>query len=192
MYHGKRLFDILFSSILLIILWPFFLVIAILIKIESGGPIFYKASRVGRLGKDFKMWKFRTMVKDAEMLGPVITVSNDERVTKIGKILRRTKIDELPSFFNVLIGDMSVVGPRPECVDWVKKYSDEEKKVLFFKPGVTGPAQIKFKSEEKMLSGENWQNTYLKIMKNKLIIDLQYFATNSFFRDLRIIIKTIV
>jgi len=171
---------------------PVLLLVSILIKLDSNGTVFYRAKRVGQFGAVFKMWKFRTMVAQAEIKGPSITVANDPRVTKIGKILRRTKIDEWPSFLNVLQGDMSIVGPRPESEDWVKKYSKQEEKVLLIRPGITGPSQLKYRNEEKFLSGEDWQQKYLILMKDKLSIDLKYFAANSFFRDLRIIFKTVV
>ena len=171
---------------------PLLFLVSILIKLDSKGTVFYRAKRVGQFGTVFNMWKFRTMISEAEIKGPSITVANDPRVTKIGKILRRTKIDEWPSFLNVLWGDMSVVGPRPESEDWAKKYSKQEEKVLLIKPGITGPSQLKYRNEEKLLSGEDWQQKYLIMMKDKLSIDLKYFAENSFFRDLRIIFKTVV
>ncbi len=107
-------------------------------------------------------------------------------------MLRKTKIDELPSFLNVLKGEMSIVGPRPECVEWVNKYSEEEKKVLQIKPGITGPSQVKFKREEDLLEGENWEQKYLMLMREKLSTDLHYYASNSFRQDLIIIFKTII
>lgn len=191
-YSGKRIFDIAFSSIVLILMSPLLLPVAILIKLDSKGPVFYKATRVGQYGKIFKMWKFRTMVEGADLKGPGITVSNDKRVTRIGRILRKTKIDEFPSFLNVLLGDMSVVGPRPECEEWVKKYSEKEREILLIKPGITGPSQIKFKNEEELLEGENWEQKYFNLMKCKLSTDLNYYAANSFFQDLKIILRTII
>jgi len=192
MYPGKRIFDIIFSIIILMMISPLLFLVSILIKLDSKGTVFYRAKRVGQFGAVFNMWKFRTMIAEAEIKGPSITVANDPRVTKIGKILRRTKIDEWPSFLNVLWGDMSVVGPRPESEDWVKKYSKQEEKVLLIKPGITGPSQLKYRNEEKLLSGEDWHQKYLIMMKDKLSIDLKYFAENSFLRDLKIIIKTII
>jgi len=192
MYPGKRIFDIIFSIIILMMISPVLLLVSILIKLDSNGTVFYRAKRVGQFGAVFNMWKFRTMIEEAEIKGPSITVANDPRVTKIGKILRRTKIDEWPSFLNVLQGDMSIVGPRPESEDWVKKYSKQEEKVLLIRPGITGPSQLKYRNEQKFLSGEDWQQKYLILMKDKLSIDLKYFAANSFFRDLRIIFKTVV
>jgi lipopolysaccharide/colanic/teichoic acid biosynthesis glycosyltransferase len=192
MYPGKRIFDIIFSLIVLIMISPILLLVSILIKLDSNGAVFYRAKRVGQFGTVFKMWKFRTMVAQAETKGPSITVANDPRVTKIGKILRKTKIDEWPSFLNVLQGDMSIVGPRPESEDWIKKYSKQEEKVLLIKPGITGPSQLKYRNEERLLSGEDWQQKYLILMKDKLSIDLRYFAENSFFRDLKIIFRTII
>lgn len=192
MYAGKRIFDLIFSLFVLIMISPLLLLVAILVKIDSKGPVFYKAIRVGQFGRIFKMWKFRTMVEGADLKGPSITVSNDNRVTRIGRILRKTKLDELPSFLNVLLGDMSVVGPRPECAEWVKKYSEKEKEVLRIKPGITGPSQLKFKNEEQLLKGENWEQKYFSLMKYKLSTDLNYYAANSFFQDLKIIFRTII
>jgi lipopolysaccharide/colanic/teichoic acid biosynthesis glycosyltransferase len=193
MYPGKRIFDILFSAFLLVILLPLFILIAIIIKIDNmgRGPVFYKAKRIGLCGKEFEMLKFRSMIEGADLDGPTITISGDTRITKIGSFLRKSKLDELPSFINVLKGDMSVVGPRPECPAWVAKYSDEERKILFIKPGITGPAQIEYKNEEKLLSGKNWQSQYLHIMRDKLSIDLQYYTSNSLLQDLTIILRTI-
>ena len=174
----KRIFDIIFSLIFLILTFPLFLVIAILIKLTSKGPVFYKQLRAGRNGKPFYIYKFRTMVKDADKMGPLITDKKDRRITPIGKFLRRFSIDEFPQFINVLKGDMSIVGPRPEVVEIVKKYKAWQRKVLSVKPGITGLAQISGRQELDI--------------PTKLKIDLYYINNYSFLLDMEIIFKTII
>ena len=143
----KRLFDIFFSLLTLIVMSPILLIIAITIKLTSAGPIFYCSKRVGEKGKLFDLIKFRSMVVDAPQKGPNITRNGDNRITNIGKILRKYKLDELPQFFNVLKGDMSIVGPRPEVPAYVARYSPEQLQVLCVKPGITSPASIKYRDE---------------------------------------------
>ena len=141
----KRIFDIVCSGLGLIILSPFLLFIAIRIKMDSDGPVFFKQIRVGEKGREFKILKFRTMVVDAEKLGRQITVGNDSRITKIGAFLRKYKIDELPQLINVFKGDMSLVGPRPEVPRYVNMYTEEQRKVLDVKPGITDLASIRYR-----------------------------------------------
>jgi lipopolysaccharide/colanic/teichoic acid biosynthesis glycosyltransferase len=191
MYSGKRLFDISISLVLIVILFPFSIIISLLIKVDSKGPVFYKAIRVGQFGKDFKMWKFRSMIMGSDKKGPSITAIGDDRITLMGKVLRTTKIDELPSLINVIKGDMSLVGPRPENPNWVSRYPINTLEVLNVKPGITGPAQIKYRNEEKLLNSENLDFLYGKIMHDKLNIDLNYIQKQSFLLDLKIIVKTI-
>ena len=192
MYPGKRLFDIFISLILLVILFPFSFLISLLIKADSKGPILYKANRVGRFGKNFKMWKFRTMIIEADKKGPSITAKDDERITKIGAILRNTKIDELPSLINVFKGEMSLVGPRPEAPNWVAQYPYNATEVLKVKPGITGPAQIRYRNEEKLLNGNNLDDQYHRIMRDKLAIDLNYIHEQSFVTDFVILLRTVM
>jgi lipopolysaccharide/colanic/teichoic acid biosynthesis glycosyltransferase len=192
MYPGKRVFDIITTFILIIILLPLAPLISILVKIDSKGPVFYKAKRVGRFGRNFNMLKFRTMINDADQKGPNITGRNDSRITKLGSLLRKTKIDELPSLINVLKGDMSLVGPRPETPAWVAHYPVKTLKVLDVKPGITGPAQIKYRYEESQLDVNNIEEQYFQILQDKLAIDINYISEQSLLTDLKIIFKTIL
>jgi lipopolysaccharide/colanic/teichoic acid biosynthesis glycosyltransferase len=192
MYTGKNVFDKVTSFLLIILLLPLAPLISCLIKIESKGPVFYKAKRVGRYGKNFYMFKFRTMIDGADRIGPNITGRADLRITKLGAFLRKTKVDELPSLINVLKGDMSLVGPRPETPDWVARYPDQTLEVLNVKPGITGPAQIKYCHEEDQLDANNLEDQYYEILQDKLTIDRNYISTQSLKTDLQIILKTII
>lgn len=188
----KRVFDILFSLLGLIILLPLLLFLIILIKLTSPGPIFYRATRVGRYGKQFKLFKFRSMIVNADQIGPGVTGASDSRITPIGRFLRRTKLDELPQLINVLRGEMSIVGPRPEDPRYVEFYTDQQRKVLAVRPGITSPASVKYRHEESMLNGDNWEVHYVeKVMPAKLSIDLAYAENASLLQDLKIIVATI-
>lgn len=188
----KRAVDIGVSLFGLILLFPFFILISILIKLDSKGTVFYKSTRVGKREKNFKLYKFRTMQIDAEKTGPPITYNTDPRITRIGKILRKAKADELPQLLNVLNGEMSLVGPRPEAPIYVEKYTPEQKLVLSVKPGITGLAQIEFPAEETMLKENTLQNDYLnQILPRKLELDLQYIRGYSVFLDLKILFQTL-
>jgi len=190
----KRIFDIIFSGLGLLILSPLFLVVAILIKIDSKGPIFFRQRRVGKNGKIFKIWKFRTMINKGWQKGPLITISDqDPRITHFGKFLRKYKLDELPQLINVLKGEMSLVGPRPEVPEYVALYTSEQKKVLSVKPGITDFASLKYINENEILSKtDNWEKSYINhIMPNKLNINLEYIKKKSLALDLIIILKTI-
>ena len=186
----KRVFDIAVALIGLIVLAPVFVVIAILIKLDSSGPAIFRGKRVGQHGKIFYMLKFRSMVVDAPQKGPTITSKDDPRVTRIGRFLRKTKLDELPGLVNVLKGEMSLVGPRPEVPTWVERYTPQQRAVLNVKPGMTGLVQIKYRNEEELLSGANLEAEYYKIMNDKLNIDLDYVENRSFGLDLYILAKT--
>lgn len=189
----KRIFDIICSGLGLIVLSPFLLFVAIKIKNESDGPIFFKQIRVGENGKEFQILKFRTMVVDAEKLGRQITVGNDSRITKIGAFLRKYKIDELPQLINVLKGDMSLVGPRPEVPRYVNMYNEEQRKVLEVKPGITDLASIRYRDENELLGqAENPDEFYIKtIMPDKLALNLEYIRKSNVFLDIYIIFRTI-
>jgi len=192
---NKRAFDIIASAIGLILLSPLFALIAIGIKNDSKGPIYFRAKRVGRNGKLFKMLKFRTMYETPDSCnGPPLTSNNDDRVTPYGQWLRRTKLNELPQLWNVLIGDMSLVGPRPEDLDFVNKWPDQvREKVLSVRPGMTSPASIIYRDEEKQLDGINFLDDYLKnIMPDKMRLDLLYVDTYSFAADLDVIFMTLI
>lgn len=190
---SKRIFDILFSSIGLILISPILLVISIIIKITSEGPILFKQVRVGKDNKDFKILKFRTMIVDADKKGLKITVKDDPRITKIGKFLRKTKLDELPQLFNVLLGDMSFVGPRPEVRKYVDLYTEEQKQVLSVRPGITDLASIKYRNENELLDqSSNPEETYInEIMPSKLKINLDYVKNINLVNDIKLILLTI-
>lgn len=190
----KRIFDFLLSLIGIIIISPILIIVSILIKLDSKGNILFLQKRVGRYGKEFNIYKFRTMVSDAEKLGKQITVGNDSRITKVGAFLRKYKIDELPQLFNVLKGDMSLVGPRPEVPRYVKLYNDEQKKVLNVRPGITDMASLRYKDENEILGKvDNPEEYYINvIMKDKLELNLEYIEKSNIFFDLYLIIKTVI
>lgn len=188
----KRGFDVVVSVIGLIILFPLLLGLAIIIYLTSPGPILYRARRVGRYGKIFYLYKFRSMVVNADKIGPAVTGAADPRITSIGRILRRTKLDELPQLFNVVRGEMSIVGPRPEDPRYVALYTEEQKSVLNVRPGITSPASVEFRDEEHLLTGKEWETHYIHhIMPNKLAVDLQYTKNATLINDIVIIFKTL-
>ncbi|MBE6063499.1 MAG: sugar transferase [Clostridium butyricum] len=190
----KRVFDILASGIGIIILSPILLIIALRIKTGSDGPVFFKQIRVGKDGKEFEILKFRTMVVNAEKLGRQITVGADNRITKVGGFLRKYKLDELPQLFNVFKGDMSLVGPRPEVPRYVKLYTEEQRKVLSVKPGITDLASIRYRDENELLGkAENPDEFYINtIMPDKLALNMEYIDKSNVFYDIYIIIETII
>ena len=190
----KRTFDFIVSLIGIIILSPIFIIVSIAIKLDSKGSILFLQKRVGRFGKEFSIYKFRTMVVDAEKLGKQITVGKDNRITKVGVFLRKFKIDELPQLFNVLKGDMSLVGPRPEVPKYVALYNDEQKKVLEVRPGITDIASLRYKDENDILGKvDNPEEYYINvIMKDKLSLNLEYIERGNIFFDIYLIIKTII
>lgn len=188
---SKRLFDLFFSFFGLLVLWPLFVVVAALIVLDDGFPVFFRQERVGRYGKPFKIWKFRTMKVQND--GPQITVAGDKRITRVGEVLRRYKIDELPQLLNVLVGEMSFVGPRPEVKRYVDKYTPEQKNVLSYKPGITSPATVFYKAEEQaLLKEKDFEHFYMsEVMPNKIKIDCKYFQNSSVRGDLALIFKTV-
>lgn len=189
----KRLFDFLSALVGLIVLSPLFLMTSLIIKLASPGPVFHRGKRVGLNGKLFNLYKFRTMIVHAPAVGPGITSNNDPRITWIGRLLRRTKIDELPQLINVLKGDMSLVGPRPEDPRYVRNYTPEQLKVLNVKPGITSPASLEYRSEEAILTGDEWQRTYLeRVLPHKLAIELEYLKRRNLWGDLGIILRTLL
>ena len=189
---SKRWLDVTFATLGLIGLLPLVLLCALLARIQSPGPIIYRAKRVGRGGRIFEMYKFRTMVANAESLGAGLTVYGDSRITKLGRFLRWTKWDEIPQFLNVIKGDMSIIGPRPEAPAYVGYYTENQKRVLQVRPGITGPAQISNRDEEKMLEGQADPEQYYitQLMPKKLEIDLDYIEKQSVASDLLWLIKT--
>lgn len=192
MRPSKRIFDIFASIMGLIIFLPLFILVALLIKREDGGPIFFRQERVGYRGKIFRIWKFRTMILNAEKLGKQLTFYQDPRITRTGKWLRNFKIDELPQLFNVLKGDMSLVGPRPEVPVYVALYNNSQLLVLEMVPGITDPASIKFQQESEWLKySENAEKYYIEnILPVKIKMNLDYASKSSVWYDLGIIWHT--
>jgi lipopolysaccharide/colanic/teichoic acid biosynthesis glycosyltransferase len=189
----KRLLDILASLLGLVVLSPLLVGLAVLIKLDSPGPVFHRARRVGRGGCIFELYKFRSMIADARLQGPGITVAGDERITKIGRSLRRTKLDEVPQLVNVLKGEMSLVGPRPEDPRYVAQYTPEQRVVLSARPGITSPASLQYRHEEQLLDSPDWERTYIQeVMADKLRIELDYLAHRTLCSDLRLMLKTLV
>ncbi|HXE14575.1 MAG TPA: sugar transferase [Bryobacteraceae bacterium] len=188
----KRLFDLVISLVGIVILSPVMAIIAILIKLNSPGPIVYAGHRVGKGGKPFRLLKFRTMVVNADKIGGPSTSDDDPRVTKIGHILRRYKLDEIPQLFNVLKGEMSLVGPRPEVAAEVALYSPEERNLLNVAPGITDWASIRFHNEGEILKGSaDPHRTYQeKIRPEKIRLGLEYVQEHSFFVDVKILLST--
>ncbi|MDY3828331.1 MAG: sugar transferase [Clostridium sp.] len=193
----KRFFDIIVSLIGIIILGIFLIIISIIIKCTSEGPVFFKQIRVGKSGKEFKIFKFRTMVVNAESLGTQITIGKDKRITKIGHFLRKYKIDELPQLFNVFIGEMSFVGPRPEVPKYVAMYNETQREVLSVRPGITDLASIRYRNENEILgrakNADEAEDMYInEIMPDKLKLNLEYIEKSNVFYDIYIIFKTII
>lgn len=189
----KRLFDIVASACGLILLSPLFFIVSVWIKLDSIGPVFYRQVRVGRYNKDFRIFKFRSMRVGADK-GSLVTIGGrDPRVTRIGYYLRKFKIDELPQLINVFIGDMSLVGPRPEVRHYVNYWTSEQLHVLDVRPGITDPASIKFRNENELMeSAEDPESFYINvIMQEKLKLYLEYVHNASFWYDIKLIFKTI-
>ena len=189
----KRPIDLICSGLGLIVLSPVFGVLALWIKLDSSGPIFYRGVRVGRHGKAFRMFKFRSMVQNADKIGAASTPEDDPRVTRIGSFLRAYKLDELPQLLNVFMGEMSLVGPRPQVAWAVDLYSPEEKGVLNVRPGITDYASLRFREEGKILSGSsNPDKDYFeKIHPEKMRLSLEYIRKQSFRLDCEILAQTL-
>ena len=190
----KRTFDFLSSLIGIILISPILLTIAILIKKEDGGSVFYRGVRVGRFGKTFKIFKFRTMVINAEKLGGSSTADDDPRITKMGKLIRKFKLDELPQLLNVLKGEMSIVGPRPEVQMYVDMFTEEERAILSVRPGITDWASLWNPDEGAFLAGSpDPEKTYMeKLRPEKIRLQLKYVGERSFWKDLKIIAQTLI
>ncbi len=189
----KRLFDIVASALGLVVLSPLFLILAIWIKLDSKGPVFYRQERVGRHNKDFRIFKFRTMCLGADS-GSLMTIGDkDVRVTRLGYYIRKFKLDELPQLINVLVGDMSFVGPRPEVRHYVDYWTPEQMHVLDVRPGITDMASIKFRNEnELMAKAEDPEKYYIEvIMQEKLKMYLEYVQNHSFWGDIGLIFRTL-
>ena len=189
----KRLMDIVVSGGALLVIWPVLLLIAVAIKIDDPGPVFYRQVRVGKNGKEFRIYKFRTMVVDADKKGLAITVGRDNRITRMGAILRKTKLDELAQLINVFTGEMSFVGPRPEVPKYVNMYTPYQRQVLLVRPGITDYASIAYRNENDMLEGaEDPEKMYIDvIMPDKIELNMKYLHEISPLADIRLIFSTI-
>ena len=187
----KRVFDVAVGVAAAVMTSPIVAAAAIAVKLDSRGPALYSGPRVGRGGMVFRMHKLRTMRTGADTAGPAVTAGDDTRITRVGRFLRRTKIDELPQLWNVVAGDMSLVGPRPEHPRYVERYTPEQRRLLSVRPGITGPATVAFVDEETMLSGGDGESLYLAdVMPRKLALELAYLDRASFASDLGVLVKT--
>lgn len=188
----KRVFDFILALILLIVLSPIMLVIALAIKLTDKGPVFYRQVRVTQYGKEFRIFKFRTMVINADKIGSQVTVGDDPRITKVGKKIRKLRLDEIPQLLNVLSGEMSFVGTRPEVIKYVEKYTSEMLATLLLPAGITSKASIEFKDEENILSNvENVDDIYVsEILPIKMKYNLEHIKKLTFFYDIKLMIET--
>ena len=189
----KRLFDIVAAAAGLIVLCPLFAIIAVLIKWDSDGPVFFRQSRIGRHFRPFFIYKFRTMLSDAPAIGPLLTVGDDPRITRVGRWLRRTKLDELPQVINILTGDMSFVGPRPEVERYVRLFRTEYAEILKVRPGITDLASLKYRAESTLLarSPKPEEEYVTRILPDKLRLGQQYVRELSLGRDVMLIARTL-
>ena len=189
----KRMMDIAVSAVALCVLWPLYLIIALAIVIDDPGPVFYRQVRVGRGGKPFRIFKFRSMVVDADKKGLAITVGNDRRITRVGAFLRKTKLDELAQLINVLCGQMSFVGPRPEVPRYVELYTPYQRQVLLVRPGITDYASIAYRNENDLLdAAQDPERMYIEqIMPAKIELNMKYLREISPAADIRLILKTV-
>ena len=190
---AKRAYDLFFSAIGLVLLSPLLGVLGILVVLGDGGPALYWQLRVGLRGRQFRICKFRTMVLNAERLGAQVTQDGDPRITRVGRFLRKTKLDELPQLWNVLRGDMSLVGPRPEVPRYVERYTPAQREILNLKPGITDLASLRFRNEEDLLRGAaDLEATYLNLcVPRKIELNLEYAAHANVWRDTGIILQTL-
>ena len=192
----KRIFDIIFSILILLILFIPIIIISIAIKLDSNGSVFYRQERVTQYGKKFRIFKFRTMVTNADKIGTLVTVKSDVRITKVGKFLRKYRLDEFPQIFNILIGDMSFVGTRPEVTKYVEKYSDYMYATLLLPAGLTSYSSINYKDEDEIISehlkdNENIDDIYVNyILPDKMKYNIEYIERFSFLYDIKIMFKT--
>lgn len=193
----KRGFDIAASLCLIILLSPIMMVLSAWIKLDSSGPVMYKSERITRYGKPFTIFKFRTMVTDADKKGSLITVSGDNRITRVGDKIRKTRLDELPQLFNVLSGQMSFVGTRPEVAKYVATYTDEMMATLLMPAGITSEASIAFRNEDELMAellstGNTVDEAYQRVLQEKMKLNLNYIKNFSFIRDIKICLKTLI
>jgi lipopolysaccharide/colanic/teichoic acid biosynthesis glycosyltransferase len=188
----KRAFDLMFAAIGLVLSAPLMAVIGLVIKLGDRGPVFFAQQRIGRFGEPFQIYKFRTMVANAEKLGIPLTTRDDPRITRVGHWLRRTKLDELPQLWNVVKGDMSLVGPRPEVPRYVALYTAEQRQVLEVRPGITDPASLQFFDEARCLATSNPEIAYITlILPRKLAINLAYLRRRTVLSDFVVLLATL-
>jgi len=189
----KRLFDFFISFVGLIVISPILMVTALLIMATTGNPIFYRQDRVGLRGKTFKLYKFRTMVVDADKMGTSVTTKSDVRITSLGRFLRRFKLDELPQLINVLKGDMSFVGPRPDVPGFADKLKEDDRIILTVRPGITGPATLKYRNEEALLAAQADPDKYNAevIYPDKVRLNREYVKNQSFLGDMKYLLMTV-
>jgi len=190
----KRAMDVVISGCALAVIWPVLLLIAVAIKIDDPGPVFYRQVRVGKNGREFRIYKFRTMVVDADKKGLAITVGRDNRITRVGAFLRKTKLDELAQLINVFTGEMSFVGPRPEVPKYVNLYTPYQRQVLLVRPGITDYASIAYRNENDMLEGaEDPERMYIDvIMPDKIELNMKYLHEISPVADVKLILSTVI
>ncbi|MGT2950749.1 glycosyl transferase [Streptococcus cuniculi] len=194
----KYVFDKVMALLLVILFSPLLLFFAIWIKIDSAGPVFYRQERITQYGRKFRIYKFRTMVADADKKGSLVTVGNDSRITRVGALIRKYRLDEIPQLFNVLAGDMSFVGVRPEVEKYTKEYTDEMKATLLLPAGITSPASIAYKDEDVLMEtyigrGMTADEAYVqKVLPDKMTYNLDYIRSFSFWNDIRIMFQTVI
>ncbi len=190
----KRIFDIVVSLVLIVLLSPLLLVLSILIVLDSKGGVFYRQERVTQYGRKFRIFKFRTMVADADKIGTQVTVSNDSRITRVGSVIRKYRLDEIPQLFNILLGDMSLVGTRPESTHYVKHYAPEMFATLLLPAGVTSEASIKYKDEAELLNkADDVDKVYIeKVLPGKMKYNLESISNFSFIKDIETMFRTVI
>lgn len=190
---AKRVFDVVVSLLILLVLSPLLLLLALAVKLDSRGPVFYRQVRVGRYNQDFKIFKFRTMVQDADKIGPPLTVGDDPRVTRVGRLIRKLRLDEFSQLLNVLGGSMSLVGPRPEVRKYVDVYTPEYMATLLIRPGITATSSIAFKDEDSLLNAaEDPEKVYVEqILPPKMAYNLAYMKKISLLNDIKIMFQTV-
>jgi lipopolysaccharide/colanic/teichoic acid biosynthesis glycosyltransferase len=191
---GKRAFDVAFSVVALVLLVPVLLGIAVAVKLDSPGPVLYRQQRVSRGGRLFRLLKFRTMVVDADRLAPNVSATGDPRVTRVGRLLRRSYLDELPQLFNVLVGDMSLVGPRPETPEFVALFTPDERRVLTVRPGLAGPSTLAFMDEAELLAAADDPVAFYTttVLHDRVQADLAYLERCSLGYDIRLLCSQVL
>lgn len=188
----KRALDVILALLLLPVAAPFLIIISLMVKCTSEGPVFYRGQRAGRYNKPFGIFKFRSMVKNAETAGGGTTALNDPRITKVGGFLRKTKLDEIPQLFNILLGDMSFIGPRPELMRYTNAYTKEEQIILTVRPGITDLSSLQFINLDEVVGGEDADEKYERLVLNeKNRLRMQYVREQSFYLDMKIFFRTV-